>query len=92
MVHGVEIAFTGIFAAALEICAPLVLAMLLTDVAFGLVAKMMPQLNVFAVGFPAKVVVGLLVIGTSLPFVGGWIAEELQTSVAAALQTLKVAG
>jgi flagellar biosynthetic protein FliR len=92
MVHGAEIAFTGILGAALEICAPLVLAMLLTDVAFGLVAKMMPQLNVFAVGFPAKVVVGLLVIGTSLPFVGGWIADELQTSVAAALQTLKVAG
>jgi flagellar biosynthetic protein FliR len=92
MVRGVEEAFTGIFAAALQVCAPVILAMLLTDVAFGLVAKMMPQLNVFSVGFPAKVLVGVLVIGTSLPFVGGWIGDELQASVATALRTLKVAG
>jgi flagellar biosynthetic protein FliR len=92
LVQGAQLAFSGIFAAALQICAPVVLAMLLTDVAFGLVAKMMPQLNVFAVGFPAKVVVGILVIGASLPFVGNWISGELQTSVAMALKTLKVAG
>jgi flagellar biosynthetic protein FliR len=92
LVQGAETAFTGIFTAALEVCAPLVLAMLLTDVAIGLVAKMMPQLNVFAVGFPAKVVVGLLIIGASLPFFGSWVGDELQTSVAVALRTLKVAG
>jgi flagellar biosynthetic protein FliR len=92
LVQGAELAFTGIFGAALQIAAPVVLAMLLTDVAFGLVAKMMPQLNVFAVGFPAKVTVGMLVIGASLPFVGGWIGDELQRSVATALHSLKVAG
>ena len=92
LVQGAELAFTGIFTSALEICAPIVLAMLLTDVAFGLVARMMPQLNVFAVGFPAKVAVGILVIGISLPFVGGWIGDELQLSVGSALHALKVAG
>jgi flagellar biosynthetic protein FliR len=50
-----------------------------------------PQLNVFAVGFPAKVAVGLLLIGVSLPFVAGWVTDELQRSVAAALHALKVA-
>jgi flagellar biosynthetic protein FliR len=92
LVQGAELAFSAIFGAALEICAPVVLAMLLTDVAFGLVAKMMPQLNVFAVGFPAKVTVGLLIIGASLPFVGTWLADELQRSVATALHSLQVAG
>jgi flagellar biosynthetic protein FliR len=91
MVAGAESAFTGIFAAALEVCAPIVVAMLLTDTAFGLVARMMPQLNVFAVGFPAKVVVGLLLLGASLPFAGGWIADALQGSVASALHALRVA-
>ena len=38
----------------------------------------MPQLNVFAVGFPAKVAVGLLLIGASMPFVAGWISDQLQ--------------
>jgi flagellar biosynthetic protein FliR len=92
MVQGAELVFSGIFAAALQICAPVMLATVLTDISFGLVAKMMPQLNVFAVGFPAKVLVGLLVMGASLPFVGGWLNDELQQSVAAALRTLKVAG
>jgi flagellar biosynthetic protein FliR len=91
LVAGAETAFTGIFGAALEVCAPIVVAMLLTDTAFGLVARMMPQLNVFAVGFPAKVVVGLLLLGVSLPFVGGWIADGLQGSVASALHALRVA-
>ena len=45
-------------------------------------ASVVPQLNVFAVGFPAKVAVGLLLIGVSLPFVAGWLADELQRSVA----------
>jgi flagellar biosynthetic protein FliR len=57
----------------------------------GMVARIMPQLNVFAVGFPAKIAVGLLVMGVSLPFVGGWIADQVQVSVSSALQSLHVA-
>ena len=92
LVEGAQVAFSGIFAAAIEICAPVLLAALLTDVAFGLVSRVMPQLNVFAVGFPAKVTVGLVLVGASLPFVAGWLGDELQGSVSAALQTLRVAG
>jgi flagellar biosynthetic protein FliR len=39
---------------------------------------------------PAKVTVGLLLIGVSLPFVAGWITDELQRSVSTALQSLRV--
>jgi flagellar biosynthetic protein FliR len=91
LVAGVERAFTGIFVAALELAAPVLLAVLITDAAFGLVSRVVPQLNVFQVGFPAKVTVGLLVLGVSLPFAAGWIADELQRSIGVALQTLKVA-
>ena len=91
MVAGVQHAFTGIFTAALELSAPVVLAVIITDAAFGVVARVVPQLNVFAVGFPAKVTVGLLVLGVSLPFAAGWISDELQRSVAAALQSLRIA-
>ena len=92
LVEGAQVAFSGIFGAAIEICAPVLLAALLTDVAFGLVSRVMPQLNVFAVGFPAKVTVGLVLVGASLPFVAGWLGDELQGSVSSALQTLRVAG
>ena len=56
----------------------MLLALLITDVAFGVVSRVVPQLNVFAVGFPAKVVVALLVVGASLPFVAGWISDQLR--------------
>ena len=92
LVEGAQVAFVGIFGAAVEVAAPVMLAVLLSDVAFGLVSRVVPQLNVFAVGFPAKVTVGLVMVGASLPFMAGWIGDELQSSVAAALHTLKVAG
>jgi flagellar biosynthesis protein FliR len=92
LVQGAQVAFSGIFASALQVAAPVLLAVVLCDVAFGLVSRVVPSLNVFAVGFPAKVAVGLVLVGASLPFVGGWISGELQQSVAAALQTLRVAG
>ncbi len=88
---GVLASFSTIFSSALEVAAPVLLAMVITDVAFGVVTRVVPQLNVFAVGFPVKVVVGLLVVGASLPFVSGWISDQLQTSVAQALQTVKLA-
>jgi flagellar biosynthesis protein FliR len=55
------------------------------------VSKIVPQLNVFAVGFPAKILVGITVMLASLPFVSGWIGDQLQQSVSAALHSLKVA-
>ena len=92
LVEGMQVAFSGIFGAALQVCAPVLLAVVLTDAAFGLVSRVVPQLNVFAVGFPAKVTVGLFVIAASLPFIAGWLDDELQRSVGAALQALKVSG
>ena len=84
-------AFTGIFAAALELAAPVVLALVITDAAFGMLARVVPQLNVFAVGFPAKIAVGLLVVIASLPFAAGWISDQLTQSVGDALHTIRVA-
>jgi flagellar biosynthetic protein FliR len=91
LVSGVDTAFVQIFTAAIQVAGPVLLALILTDVAFGLVSRVVPQLNVFGVGFPAKVTVGLLLIGVSLPFVAGWLADGLQGSVSDALKMLKVA-
>ncbi len=91
LVAGAQVAFAGIFTSALMICAPILLALVITDAAFGVVSRVVPQLNVFAVGFPAKVAVGLLLIGVSLPFAAGWLADELQRSVGAALESLDIA-
>lgn len=86
-----ESAVGSIFVGAIEIAAPLMLALIISDIAFGMVSRVVPQLNVFAVGFPIKIGVALLVVGVSLPFLGTWFTDQLQTSVAAAIHALKVA-
>jgi flagellar biosynthetic protein FliR len=91
LLGGAEHVFSGVFAAALELAAPVLVALLITDVAFGVVSRVVPQLNVFAVGFPTKVAVALLVVGASLPFAANWINEQLSVSVGAALGALHVA-
>src|SRR3954454_12753152 len=91
LIAGVDAAFVHIFAASIEVAWPVLLALILTDAAFGLVSRVVPQLNIFGVGFPAKVTIGLLLIGASLPFVAGWLADGLQGSVSDALQMLHAA-
>jgi flagellar biosynthetic protein FliR len=88
MAAGVETAFGSIFVSALEVAAPVLLALLITDISFGMVSRVVPQLNVFAVGFPMKVGVALLVVAAALPFIGGFMAGQISTAVSTALQTL----
>jgi flagellar biosynthesis protein FliR len=80
-----ELSFTSIFTSALEVAAPVVLTLLITDVAFGMVSRVVPQLNVFSVAFPLKVGVSLLAVSATLPFLGGWLSNQIYTSVATAL-------
>ncbi|MFQ6009447.1 MAG: flagellar biosynthetic protein FliR, partial [Candidatus Zixiibacteriota bacterium] len=56
-----------VFVLALKIAAPLMIALFLTDVALGTIAKTIPTMNVFFVGFPIKISVGLLVMAMALP-------------------------
>jgi flagellar biosynthetic protein FliR len=91
LISSADSVFGAIFTSALEVAGPVMLALILTDAAFGVVSRVVPQLNVFAVGFPAKVVVGLLLVAATLPFVANWISGELQQDVGAALQAIRVA-
>jgi flagellar biosynthetic protein FliR len=91
LVGGAQHTFAAIFVSAVEIAAPVLIALIITDAGFGVVSRVMPQLNVFAVGFPAKILVGFLIVAASLPFVAGWIGNQLQQSVLSALQTIHAA-
>jgi len=80
-----------VFVIGLEIAAPVVIALIVTDAAFGLIARAVPQMNVFFVGLPAKILLGFAVIGASLPFVAARISDQLETSVYTALRALNAA-
>jgi flagellar biosynthesis protein FliR len=92
LVEGAQVAFSGILGAAIEVAAPVLLAAVLCDCAFGLVSRVVPQLNVFGVGFPAKIAVSMLVMAATLPFMAGWMSEHLDDTVLQALRVLQVAG
>ena len=65
----------------MEVCAPVILALMITDVAFGMIAKVVPQVNIFGVGFPMKVGVAMLVVAASLPFLGTFMSNQVSSSV-----------
>jgi flagellar biosynthetic protein FliR len=59
---------SGIFTLAVQITVPVLAALIITDIALGILARTMPQMNVFVVGVPAKIIVGIFVLSVSLPF------------------------
>jgi len=58
---------SAVFALGLRIAGPIIAALLLADLAFGLVARAVPQINVFLVGIPAKIALGILVAALGVP-------------------------
>jgi len=57
-----------IFTAAVIIALPSVTALLLVNIAFGVMTRAAPQLNVFAVGFPITILLGFIIMLISLPY------------------------
>ena len=67
--------FAAIFLAGLKIAAPVVGAIFLTDVSLGILARTVPQLNVFVVGFPAKLAVALFTVIAVMPLAFGVMTQ-----------------
>jgi len=56
-----------LFVIALKIGAPLMAVMLFTNVGLGVVARTVPQMNIFIVGFPLQISIGLIFLGITAP-------------------------
>ena len=55
LAHAATTGITQMFIAALQIAGPLVIVLFLTDVGLGLLTRVAPALNAFALGFPLKI-------------------------------------
>jgi len=55
------------FVGAVLVALPAIVSLLVVNLAFGVMVRAAPQLNIFAVGFPITLVLGLLIILYSLP-------------------------
>jgi flagellar biosynthetic protein FliR len=59
-----------IFSVGVQLSLPIVAALLITNVALGILTRAAPQLNLFGIGFPITLGVGLLVVAMTLPYLG----------------------
>lgn len=58
----------NIFIIGVKVGAPLIVVLLLMSVAFGLAARTVPQMNIFFVAMPLKILVGLIFLLFALPY------------------------
>lgn len=56
------------FALSLQLSAPILISIFLVNVILGILARTMPQMNIFMVGMPLKIFVGIIIVFLSLVF------------------------
>jgi len=64
-----------IFSAGLQLAMPIIAALLITQVALGILTRAAPQLNIFGIGFPITLGVGFLTLSLVLPYLGAPIVN-----------------
>lgn len=84
--------FSRMFSAGITFAAPVLVLLLMVSVLIGLLARVVPQINVMEVGFSVRVAVGLLAIFIFSPFIAPAMTslfEELMTGLDDCLDSLE---
>jgi flagellar biosynthesis protein FliR len=81
---------TGLFSLGFALAAPVVVCLLLVELAIGVVARNLPQMNMLVIGIPVKIVVGLLLLslwfsglGDAMSRIYGFIFRSWEAAFAA---------
>lgn len=73
-----------IFSTGLQLSLPIVAALLITNVALGILTRAAPQLNLFGVGFPITLSIGFIVIAATLPYLNmpiqNWFNQGIEAT------------
>jgi flagellar biosynthetic protein FliR len=82
----------GTLAQGIKLGAPCIVTLFLMDIAMGVVARTVPQMNIFIVGFPLKIGGGLLMLSASLPlfaYVFAKLLGNLDTQINSLIATMR---
>ena len=71
-----QLTAAGLLAIAIQLAAPILVALLFTMAAMGLIARTVPNMNAFIMSFPASFLVGLVVYIATLPFFPNWMTDH----------------
>jgi flagellar biosynthesis protein FliR len=78
-----------IFSAGLLLSLPVVTALLITNMALGILTKTAPQLNIFGIGFPITIGVGFIILAVSLTDIVKPISNMIELGTSHMLQVAK---
>jgi flagellar biosynthetic protein FliR len=59
--------FIQIFSLGIRIAIPFMVVFLICDISLGIIARTVPQLNVFVLSFPVKIGIGLFTLVAAIP-------------------------
>ncbi|KPU44703.1 flagellar biosynthetic protein FlhB [Oxobacter pfennigii] len=59
--------FIKLVAVSLKLAAPIIVVIFITEIAMGLIARTVPQLNILMMGMPLKVLLGLFAFSAAIP-------------------------
>lgn len=76
------------FLSAVQIAAPLLAVLFLADVALGLLTRVAPSLNAFAMGFPLKIMLTMLLAGAAYVSLSPAVAAMVQRMGSALVQVV----
>lgn len=82
--HALALLGAEMFRVGLHLALPVLATMLILNLALGVLARAAPQLNIFAVGFPATILIGLVAFALIMPMTGPFIETALQRGLALA--------
>lgn len=68
------------FSLGFALVAPVVLCLAVVDLGLGLLARNLPQMNLFVIGIPVKVVAGLALLAVWMPLAGG-VVRRIHTTL-----------
>lgn len=72
--------FSGwMFQEAVLVSLPAIFSLLLVNLAFGVVARVAPQLNIFTLGFPVTLIFGMMVISLTFPAIVDDMRQSMDT-------------
>lgn len=70
-----------IFSAGVQLSLPIVAALLITNLALGILTRAAPQLNLFGIGFPITIGAGFIMLAVTLPYLATPIGNLFQESL-----------
>lgn len=83
--RGVVEAGGMIFKWGVQLSLPIMAALMLVNIALGVLTRAAPQLNIFAVGFPLTLGVGMIILALSIPYFPPVFHQIINDAIAAML-------